>query len=45
MSKLDREARAVREQALAHPVTRAGGRVLPQIELPGGILIGLSVNK
>jgi len=30
---------------MAHPLTRADRFVLPDVELPGGILIGLSLNK
>ena len=45
MSRLDRLFAEARAEALRHPLTRATGRVLPSIDLPGGIYIALSVNK
>jgi hypothetical protein len=45
MSRLDRTFARMREQAMAKPLTRATRFVLPEAELPGGILIGLSLNK
>jgi hypothetical protein len=45
MTKLDRQAQAMRERAMAAPLTRANAPVLPDLELPGGILLALSVNK
>ncbi len=45
MSRLDRQAAAYRAAAMRAPVTRANTKIIPQIELPGRIAIGLSVNK
>jgi hypothetical protein len=45
MSRLDRQFAAYRERALAAPMTKANRGVSPEIELPGGVLMGLSVNK
>lgn len=45
MSRLDTTFRAMRERALAAPLTRARHLVLPEAELPGGILLALSLNK
>ena len=44
MPRLDRQFADMRRQALQHPMTRANQPVVPQVELPGGILIGLSFN-
>lgn len=44
MARLDRLFADMRERALAQPMTRATRAVLPDAELPGGILIGLSFN-
>jgi hypothetical protein len=45
MSRLDRQFAAMRQEAMRKPLTRAHRFVLPDVELPGGILIGLSLNK
>lgn len=45
MSRLDRRFAEYRAEALRHPVTRANQKILPKIELPGGIALALSVNK
>lgn len=44
-SRLDRRFAEIRAEAMRTPLTRAGGPVLPSIDLPGGIHIALSVNK
>lgn len=44
MSRLDRRFAEAREWALHNPMTRANRMVVPEIELPGGVLIGLSFN-
>ena len=45
MNRLDRAFARLREQAMRSPLTRANRTVIPEVELPGGILIGLSLNK
>jgi hypothetical protein len=45
MSRLDRQFAEYRAQAMRHPVTRANQEIIPEIEMPGGVLIGLSLNK
>ena len=45
MSRLDRIFAEMRERAFKNPLTRANRPVFPEVELPGGILIGLSLNK
>lgn len=45
MSRLDRQFAEYRRQAMIRPITRANQFVFPQIELPGGIFLGLSLNK
>lgn len=45
MSRLDRQFAELRREAMLKPLTRARAFVLPEVELPGGILIGLSLNK
>lgn len=45
MSRLDRIFAEMRANAMRNPITRANTPVIPQAELPGGILIGLSLNK
>lgn len=45
MSRFDRDAAAYRAAALRSPLTRANRLVHPAITLPGGIRLGLSVNK
>lgn len=45
MSRLDREFARYREEAMKRPLTKANTYVFPEIELPGGIMIGLSLNK
>jgi len=44
MSRLDRVFADYRAQALRDPVTRANQKILPKIELPGGIALALSLN-
>lgn len=44
MSRLDRLFADYRRQALADPVTRANQKILPKLELAGGIAIALSLN-
>jgi hypothetical protein len=44
MSRLDRLFAEYRERAMRRPLTRAERLVLPALELPGGVAIGLSVN-
>lgn len=45
MSRLDRQFAEYRAEAMAAPLTRANTYVFPEIDLPGGVLMGLSVNK
>jgi len=45
MSRLDRIFAEMRTRAMQQPLARADRFVLPEVELPGGILIGLSLNK
>lgn len=45
MARVDRQFQQYRERALAAPVTRANQKIIPQIALPGGTMLGLSVNK
>lgn len=45
MSRLDRTFAEHRAEALEHPVTRANQPIVPRIELPGGIVLALSLNK
>lgn len=44
MSRLDRQFADMRARALANPMTRANRMVPPEVELTGGVLIGLSFN-
>lgn len=44
MSRLDRQFAELRQQALRNPLTRANRPVVPQVELPGGVLMGVSFN-
>lgn len=44
MSRLDRTFADYRRRAMAQPVTRASQKILPTLELPGGVSVGLSVN-
>jgi hypothetical protein len=44
MSRLDRRFAELREQALRQPMTRANQGVLPEVLLPEGVALGLTVN-
>jgi hypothetical protein len=44
-TRLDRQFAEYRARAQSRPLTRANTYVFPQATLPGGIAIGLSVNK
>lgn len=45
MSRLDRQFAESRHQAMRKPITRANSFVFPDIELTGGVLMALSLNK
>jgi hypothetical protein len=45
VSSLDRKFAEYRARALKAPITRANRTVIPEIELPGGVHVGLSLNK
>jgi hypothetical protein len=45
MSRFDRQAAELRASALRAPMTKANQKVIPSIELQGGVALGLSVNK
>jgi hypothetical protein len=45
MSRVDRQFAEYRARAMQSPVTRANTKIIPEIELPGGVMIGLSLNK
>lgn len=45
MSRMDRIFAGMRERAMLQPLTRANTFVFPEAQLPGGIAIGLSLNK
>ena len=45
MSRLDRQFAEYRAQAMRAPITRANTRIIPKIELAGGVAMALSVNK
>jgi hypothetical protein len=45
MNRLDRQFAEYRASAMRTPVTRANQKILPKIQLPGGVAMALSVNK
>lgn len=45
MSRLDRLFADYRAQVARAPITRANTRVHPQMALPNGVYMGLSLNK
>lgn len=45
MARIDRLFAEYRAEALKQPITRANAPLMPKLELPGGIVIALSVNK
>jgi hypothetical protein len=45
MARLDRQFADYRARAMAQPLTLANRLVPAEIELPGGLAIGLSANK